>query len=258
MIYNDKEVEILREGGRRLAVILKEVSDSVMVGITTLELNTLAEKLVRDGGDVPAFLNYKPEGAKIPYPASLCVSVNDEVVHGIPSNRTLEDGDIIGLDLGLIHNGLVVDMAVTIPVGDVSESDMRLINTTHESLMAGIKAARAGGNIGDIGYAVENVAKAHSHKVIESLGGHGVGRHVHEDPYIPNVGKKGTGDKLENGMVLALEPMLSEGGKDVILDKDGFTFRTRDGARSAHFEHTILVTGNGSEILTKEESDFSV
>jgi len=252
MLYSNKEIEVLREGGKRLASILKKVSDSVKVGITTSELNTIAEKLIRDGGDTPAFLNYKPEGAKTSYPASLCVSVNNEVVHGIPDNRILENGDIVGLDLGLTHNSLIVDMAVTIPVGDVSESNMKLINITRESLMAGINAVRGGGYVGDIGNAIENIAKTYKYKVIESLGGHGVGRHVHEDPYIPNVGKKGTGDKLKSGMILALEPMLTKGGKDVILDKDGYTFKTIDGEYSAHFEHTILVTDDGAEILTQE------
>ncbi len=252
MLYKDKEIEILKEGGKRLAIILKKVSESVKVGTVTSELDALAEKLIRDGGDIPAFLNYKPEGANRPYPASLCVSVNDEIVHGIPSSRVLEDGDIVGIDLGLTHDGFVVDMAVTVPVGNVDKDGIKLINITRESLMSGINAIHDGGNIGDIGNAIENVAKKYKYKIVDSLGGHGVGRHVHEDPYIPNIGQRGIGERIKSGMVLALEPMLSEGKKDILLDKDGYTFKTRDGARSAHFEHTILVTDNGALILTKE------
>ncbi len=252
MIYNDAEIKILREGGKRLSKILKQVSSRVGDGVVVSDLDIFAEKLIRDGGDTPAFLNYKPEGADRPYPASLCVSVNDEIVHGIPVDRILKDGDIVGLDLGLVHNGLVLDMAVTVPVGSVNENDIELINATKESLVSGINAVHDGGHVGDIGYAIEKKAKEYGFKVVDALGGHGVGKHVHEDPYIPNTGQKGTGEKLLSGMVLALEPMLNVGKKEVSLDKnDGYTFKTRDGSRSAHFEHTILVTKNGADILTK-------
>jgi len=253
MIYIESEINILREGGKRLAFILNEVAKNVVSGAKISDLNEYAEQLIKEGGDKPAFLHYKPEGAKFPYPASLCVSVNEEVVHGISSNndRILKEGDIVGIDLGLIHNGLVTDMAMTVGVGEIDKEAKRLIETTKQSLYEAIKAARDGNKTGDIGFAIENFVKSSGFGIIDELGGHGVGKHVHEEPFISNVGKKGQGTKLKKGMVLALEPMLNEGSKKVYLDKDGYTFKTKDGKRSAHFEHTILVTDGDPEILTK-------
>jgi len=252
MVYNKEEIEILREGGRRLAGVLDEVEKKVAPGVTTLQLNELAERLIRDGGDEPAFLGYRPEGTPSDYPATLCVSVNDEIVHGIPGCRVLKEGDIVGIDLGLKHKGLFVDSARTIPVGEVDQSSKDLIAVTEKALYAGIDAARGGGHIGDIGSAVEKVVEGTGFSIVEDLGGHGVGHNVHEDPFIPNYGKKGTGQKLVPGMVLALEPMLNEGSEDVTLSmEDNFTFSTMDGKRSAHFEHTILITDGAPEILTK-------
>ena len=211
----------------------------------------MAEKLIREGGDEPAFLNYPPNGAKFPYPATLCVSINNEVVHGIPSDkRILKDGDIVGLDLGLKHAGFFTDMAMTVPVGGIDKEAKKLIEITEKSLIKGIAAAKSGGFVGDIGEAIENFVKPHGYGIVKILGGHGVGKKVHEDPYIPNYGKSGTGPKLVPGMVLALEPMLNEGRDKVFLDNDGYTFKTRDGKRSAHFEHTILITESKAEILT--------
>ena len=211
----------------------------------------MAEKLIREGGDEPAFLNYTPNGAKFPYPATLCVSINNEVVHGIPSDkRILKDGDIVGLDLGLKHAGFFTDMAMTVPVGGIDKEAKKLIEITEKSLIKGIAAAKSGGFVGDIGEAIENFVKPHGYGIVKILGGHGVGKKVHEDPYIPNYGKSGTGPKLVPGMVLALEPMLNEGRDKVFLDNDGYTFKTRDGKRSAHFEHTILITESKAEILT--------
>ena len=252
MVYNKEEIEILREGGRRLAGVLNEVEKKVAPGVTTSQLNELAERLIRDGGDEPAFLGYRPEGTPSDYPATLCVSVNDEIVHGIPGCRVLKEGDIVGIDLGLKHKGLFVDSARTIPVGEVDQSSKDLIAVTEKALYAGIDAARGGGHIGDIGSAVEKVVEGTGFSIVEDLGGHGVGHNVHEDPFIPNYGKKGTGQKLVPGMVLALEPMLNEGSEDVTLSmEDNFTFSTMDGKRSAHFEHTILITDGAPEILTK-------
>ncbi|MEK7152269.1 MAG: type I methionyl aminopeptidase [Patescibacteria group bacterium] len=250
-VYTAEEIVLLREGGRRLASVLHEVAQSVRPGITTLELDQIAERLIRQYGDTPSFLHYKPEGARFPYPRSLCVSVNNEVVHGIPGPRVLEEGDIVGLDLGITHKGLVTDMAVTVPVGAIDEATKKLIDVTREALVVGIAAARGGARVGDIGEAIETFVKPHGYGVIEVLGGHGVGHKVHEDPYIPNVGRKGTGPILKPGQVLALEPMLNEGSKEVYLDDDGYTFKTADDKRSAHFEHTILVTSGEPEILTK-------
>ncbi|MFC1623610.1 type I methionyl aminopeptidase [Patescibacteria group bacterium] len=253
MIYSSDEIEILREGGKRLAFILGEVSKKVVAGIKVSELNDYAEQLIQEGGDKPAFLHYKPEGANFPYPASLCVSVNDEIVHGISSSngRVLEEGDIVGIDLGLIHKGLVTDMAMTVGVGEIDDEARKLIETTKQALYEGIKAVRAGNRTGDIGYAISEFAKPSGFGIVDDLGGHGVGKSVHEEPFIPNVGKKGTGEKLKKGMVIALEPMLNEGTKKIVLSDDGYTFKTADGGRSAHFEHTVLITDGEPEILTK-------
>lgn len=252
MIYNDKEIEILREGGRRLGIILNKVKDAVAVGVTTSKLDEIAEELIRKDGDTPSFLDYTPEGMRKAYPATLCVSVNDEIVHGIPGGRVLKDGDIVGIDLGLKHKGLFVDSAMTVPVGKIDDKAKVLIETTKKALFAGIDAARDGGRIGDIGAAMEKVVAGTGFGVVRDLGGHGVGHNVHEEPFIPNFGNAGTGIKLKAGMVLALEPMLNEGTKKVVLSReDKYTFSTADGSRSAHFEHTILVTKGEPEVLTK-------
>ncbi|MDP3726590.1 MAG: type I methionyl aminopeptidase [bacterium] len=251
IIKTEKEQNIARESGRRLAAVLYKIIERVAPGVTPQELNFYAEQLIRGGGDEPAFLGYKPSGAKIPFPASLCVSVNDEVVHGIPSSRILKEGDIVGLDLGLKHKGFITDMARTVPVLTIDENAKKLISTTQKALLGGIKAVYVGGHVGDIGNAVEKIVKRGGFKIVEELGGHGVGKRVHEEPYIPNYGKMGTGTELVEGMVLALEPIVNEGDSRIFLDKDGYTFKTKDGKRSAHFEDTILITKNGAEILTK-------
>ena len=254
IIKTEKEIEILREGGRRLATVLFKVRDMVKPGVSTWELDQYALKLITEMGDTPAFLNYRPEGADKPFPASLCVSVNDEVVHGIPSKKKiLKEGDIVSIDLGLKHGGLFTDMARTVPVGQISDGAKKLLEVTENALLIGIEAAQVGNTTGDIGYAIESYVKGQPVKygIVEVLSGHGVGRHIHEDPFIPNFGKKGKGEKLREGMVVALEPMLNNGTKHVTLDDDGYTIRTIDGKKSAHFENTILITQNGPEILTK-------
>ncbi|MFA4975426.1 MAG: type I methionyl aminopeptidase [Candidatus Paceibacterota bacterium] len=252
IIKTPKEIEILREGGKRLATVLYKVKEIVKPGISTWELDKYAEKLIKDMGDEPAFLNYKPEGADFAYPASLCISVNNEVVHGIPSTKKiLKVGDIVSLDLGLKHKNLFTDMAITVGVGEVSNSSIKLMKATEDALKVGIAVSQGGNRIGDIGYAIENFVRKYRYGIVEVLSGHGVGRAIHEDPYIPNFGKSGTGAKLVLGMVIAIEPMLNNGTKNVTLDKDGYTFRTADGKRSAHFEHTILITEGEPEILTK-------
>lgn len=236
-----------------MAEIMKAIAQKVAPGISSTELNNLAEKMAIDGGDKPAFLNYKPYGAKRPYPASLCVSVNDEIVHGIPNedDKILKEGDIVSLDMGLIHRGLITDMAVTVPVGKIDDSARKLIEVCGESLTKGIEAAKGGNTIGDIGFAIEKYVRLFGYGIVRELAGHGVGYKVHEQPYVPNFGKRGAGEKLKSGMVLAIEPMLNEGTREIILDKDGYTYRTKDGKRSAHFEHTILITKKEAEILTK-------
>jgi len=252
-IKTKEEIEILREGGRRLALILQEVAKAVKPGVSTDTLNDIAEKMVSDNGDIAAFLNYRPRGAKRAYPSSICVSVNDEIVHGIPNEdpKILREGDIVSLDMGLTHKGLITDSAITVPVGKIDEATQKLLDITKEALTAGINAVKAGKRVGDIGFAVERVAKANGFGVVEDLCGHGVGYEVHEDPYIPNYGQKGKGDLLRAGMVIAIEPMLNQGDKDIFLDEDGWTYKTVDGKISAHFEHTLVVTSKGAEILTK-------
>lgn len=247
------EIKILREGGKRLAFVLDELSKRVTSGVGLKELNDFGEKLIKEKGDKPAFLNYQPEGAKRPYPASICISVNDEIVHGIPneSRRKLKDGDIVTLDAGLIHRGLVVDAAVTVPVGEVNDKIMKLMEITRGARDAGIAVAKSGARVGDISNAIENFVKPHGFVIYKELVGHGVGYSVHENPYIPNVGKKGTGEKLSVGNVLAIEPMLGLGSDTIILSDDGWTYRTKDASLSAHFEHTIAVTEEGPEVLTK-------
>lgn len=247
------EIKIMREGGKRLADILGKVLRLIVVGVSTADLNKEAEKLIKEDGDIPAFLNYTPHGALRPYPAALCVSVNDEVVHSIPneSPKILKEGDIVGLDLGLKHKGLVVDSAVTVGVGKISKDAQKLIYATKEALSVGIKASRAGKTIGDIGYAIGQVADRYGYNQPQELGGHGVGKKVQEDPFIANFGERGKGMKLKAGMTLALEPMLIDGGKGVEVDEDGYTVRTADHSLSAHFEHTILITDGNPEILTE-------
>jgi len=251
-IKKPEDIEILREGGRRHAFILQKIAEFVAPGVSTKDLDDLANRLISEGGDKAAFLGYKPYGAKRPYPASLCVSVNDAVVHGIPNEEpvVLKEGDIVTLDLGLNHRGMITDMAVTVPVGKIDAVAKKLLNTTREALDIGIKAVKPGNTVGHIGEAIESHISPHGFGIVKELAGHGVGYSVHEDPYIPNYGKAGEGELLVPGMVIAIEPIINEGTKKIKLDKDGYTYKTVDGLRSVHFEHTVLVTDEGSEILT--------
>ncbi len=250
IIKTKEEIEILREGGKRLASILAKVATKVAPGVSTADLDKYAYYLIKEGGDEPAFLGYKPEGQDKAYPASLCTSVNNEVVHGIPSeNKILKDGDIISIDLGLKHKGLFTDHAVTVPVGKINKDSAKLLEATHEAMLVGIEAAKNGNTVGDIGYAIESFV-ARKYGIVRELSGHGVGKKIHEDPYVPNFGKKGKGEKLVPGMVIAIEPMLNIGKADIITLSDGYTIKTADGSRSAHFEHTVLITEDEAEILT--------
>jgi methionyl aminopeptidase len=254
-IKTKNEIKTLREGGARLAHILNEVAKLVKPGVSTAFLNEQAQKLIEESGDKAAFLQYTPKGASRPYPASLCVSINDEVVHGIPNEepRILREGDIVSLDLGLIHKKLFTDHAVTVAVGTISEKAKKLIDVTKKALDVGIKAAKAGKKTGDIGYAIETYVKPYKFGIIEELSGHGVGYAVHEDPFVPNFGIENEGVLLKPGMVIAIEPMLSLGSQDIVLKDDGYTYTTRDGSLSAHFEHTIVITDGEPEILTEEK-----
>jgi len=255
-IKSSKDIEILREGGKRLSYILGEVVKAVRPGILESELDIIAERLINEGGDKPAFKNYKPDGSKIAFPASLCVSVNNEVVHGIPEDKELKNGDIVGLDLGLEHKGLFTDMAVTVPVGVVDGNAKKLIKVTRNALESAIKAIKDGVCVGDIGEAINSIAIKNQYSTVKDLSGHGVGYEIHEPPYVPNFGKKGKGFCLLEGMVIAIEPMLNEGSEYIEEDKDNFTVITEDGKRSAHFEKTVVVTKKGAEVLTPFPSNI--
>lgn len=253
IIKTESEIARLKKGGPILARILQQVAKEVRPGISTKELNDYAHKLIIEAGSTPAFLNYKPDGARFPYPASLITSINSEVVHGIPGERVLKEGDTIALDLGLNYEGVFLDHAITVPVGDISPKDKQLLSITKSALEEGIVAIKPGATVGDIGHAIETFVKPYRLGIVRGLSGHGVGRAIHEDPYIPNYGKKGKGDKLVPGMVIAIEPMLTRGAEDVIEMKDGYTLKTIDNSRSAHFEHTVLINEEGyPEILTVE------
>lgn len=250
--FSSKEIATLREGGRRLADILAALSDMVVPGVSTLDLENEARRLIAEGGDAAPFLGYLPEGASRPFPAALCVCVNDEVVHGIPNEhpRICAAGDIVTLDMGLTHGGLITDAAVTVSVGESDATGEALIVATRDALAAGIAQARAGNTVGDIGAAVEKIVESFGFYVIKELGGHAVGRHVHEEPYIPNYGVAGVGAVLKKGMVLAIEPIVGEGTDEIFLADDGYTYKTADGSRAAQIEHTILITEDVPEILT--------
>lgn len=248
-IKNEHDITILRESGKRLARVLDAVSREVKPGVTTKYLNDFVYTMITEMGDKPAFLNYKPFGASYPYPGSICISVNDEVVHGIGDDRVLKEGDIVGLDGGVTHKGMISDSARTVPVGKISYEDEELLRVTKEALMAGIRAAKCGRYVNDISKAIEK-AIPKKYGVVKILSGHGVGYKVHEEPYVPNFDDGVKGPKLVPGLVLALEPMVNLGTDEVYLADDGYTFITRDHKKSAHFEHTILITEGDAEILT--------
>lgn len=249
-LKNENDIIILRESCRRLARVLDAVEKEVKPGVTTKYLNDFVYKMITDMGDRPAFLNYKPFGAAYPYPGSICISVNDEVVHGIGGDYVLKEGDIVGLDGGITHKGMISDSARTVAVGVISKEDEDLMRVTKEALMAGIKAAQCGRYVNDISCAIEkSIPKKYG--IVKILSGHGVGYKVHEEPYVPNFDDGVKGPKLVPGLVLAIEPMVNLGTDEVYLADDGYTFITKDHKKSAHFEHTILITEGDAEILTK-------
>jgi methionyl aminopeptidase len=252
MITHDpKEIEILKQGGKILADVLQLVVKQAVPGARAADLDALAEKEIRARGGVPSFKNYRAQAGDPTFPSSLCVSVNDEVVHGIPhKDKILKDGDIVGLDLGVQYEGLFTDAAITVPVGKVSEKYLKLIEAAKESLKAGLAQVKPGNFTGDVGSAIEAKVKSYGFEVVRELVGHGVGKAVHENPEVPCFGKPKSGSKILKGMVLAIEPMVNEGTWKVIFSEDNWTIKTQDHSRSAHWEHTILVTDSGFEILT--------
>jgi len=251
IIKTKEQIEIIREGGKILAEVLRKVAKKVAPGISTYELDKYAYDLIKEKGGVPAFLNYRPEGASSAFPASLCTSVNNEIVHGIPlKTKILKEGDIISLDIGMKYKGLFTDHAVTVAVGKISKKDQDLLDKTKKALEIGIWAAKGGSTVGDIGHAIESFINR-KYGIVRELAGHGVGVKIHEDPYVPNYGKAGKGQKLIPGMIIAIEPMLNIGKDGITVANDDWTIKTADGSHSAHFEHSILITEGDAEILTK-------
>lgn len=251
-VHDEKTLADIKAAGAMLGNILRELCVEVKAGVTAAQLDLLAEELIKKNGAIPVFLGYKPAGAAHAYPAALCISVNNEVVHGIPrEDRILKEGDILSLDLGLSCKGYIVDAARTVIVGEGDADVVRLREGTREALDAAIAAAKPGNHTGDIGAAVSAVAKKYNLGVVRDLGGHGTGKQLHEKPYIANYGKPGEGDELREGMVLALEPIFTLGRGAIVLGNDGWTYTTKDKSRAAHFEDTILITKNGPEVLTR-------
>lgn len=249
ILKKPSEIEVIAEGGRKLARILAALCSEVQPGAVTKELELSARKLIAQAGATPAFLGYRSAGDRAPYPCALCVSVNETVVHGLPSSRALAPGDIVKIDLGLKFKGYYVDAAVTVGAGNVSPRARELIETTKKALERGVEAARVGRTLGDIGHAVENCVRKKRCAVVESLVGHGIGRELHEEPVVWNKGRLGTGMRLEEGMVLAIEPMVSAGSGKVVRRADG-SFAAKDKSLTAHFEHTVAITKRGPRVLT--------
>ncbi len=249
-ITDEAGILAMRIGGKILARALESVAEAAREGVSLLALDTLAREIIESEGGAPAFLGYRPEGARKPFPATLCTSLNEVIVHGIPTERRLASGDLLKLDLGVRYKGWYADAAVTIPIGVVSPLARRLITATNAALDAGMRAVHPGATVGDIGYAIEKEVDRHGFRVVEGLTGHGIGRRLHDDPPIPNEGKVGHGMRLRPGHTLALEPMVSA-GKNKILERQDESYATADGSLSAHFESTILVTQHGCEVLTR-------
>lgn len=244
-IYNENEIEILRQGGKILAKIIEELKKEVKSGVTTKYLNKVAEDLVFSWGAEPSFKGL--EG----FPSALCTSINEEIVHAVPGKRKLKEGDILSLDLGIRFEEFCTDMAITIPIRRIDEKTRKLIKITKEALKIGIKQARPGNHLGDIGYVIQKYVEKNGFNVVRELVGHGVGKQVHEAPRIPNYGSPEEGAELKSGMVLAIEPMVTVGDWHVEKTKDSFGYKTVDNSLSCHFEHTIAITPKGPEILTK-------
>ncbi|OJH38736.1 type I methionyl aminopeptidase [Cystobacter ferrugineus] len=248
-IKSREEIALMREAGRIVCEILDELEKAVAPGVTTWELDALSEKLIYQKGAKPAFKGYHG------FPACLCASINHEVLHGIPSKRRkLQEGDLMKLDFGVVYRGFFGDSARTVPVGKVTPEAQALVNATREALNKGIQAMVVGNRIGDIGHAVQSYVEARGYSVVRDFTGHGIGRHLHEKPEVPNYGQPGSGMKLRPGMVLAVEPMVNQGTSDVMVLDDDWTAITVDNKLSAHFEHTVLITEGGPEILTRRGS----
>lgn len=246
MLYykTQEEIELIRESSLLVAKTLAEVAKVIRPGITTLELDKVAETFIRDHQATPAFLNYNG------FPNSLCISVNSQVVHGIPNGSMLKDGDICSVDCGVLKNGFYGDSAYTFAIGEVAQETLSLLRVTRESLYKGIEKAVAGNRLGDVSHAIQEHAESNGYSVVRELVGHGIGRHLHEKPEVPNYGKRGAGLVLREGLVIAIEPMINMGGKAVVHERDGWTVRTADNLPSAHFEHTVAIRKGEADILS--------
>ncbi len=248
-IKTKKEIDFIRESCKIVAETLQLIKSNIKPGITTSELDEIAEGYIRSNSAIPAFKGYS-QGNAPGFPGSVCISVDDAVVHGIPGSNVLREGEIVSLDVGVLKNNYYGDAALSVAVGEVSAGKSKLLEVTEKSLYEGISQAKEGNRVHDISASVQEVVEDNDFSVVRDLCGHGVGKYLHEEPSIPNFGRRGTGAKLRNGMTLAIEPMVNVGGYKVVTDSDGWTVLTADGLPSAHFEHTILINGNSPEILT--------
>ena len=249
LIKTKKEIDLIRESCKIVAEALQLMKSNIKPGITTLELDKIAEDYIRSNNAIPAFKGYSQGGASA-FPGSVCISVDDAVVHGIPGSNVLREGEIVSLDVGVLKNNYYGDAALSVAVGEVSAEKSKLLEVTEKSLYEGISNAKEGNRVHDISASVQEMVENNKFSVVRDLCGHGVGKYLHEEPSIPNFGRRGTGAKLRNGMTLAIEPMVNAGGYKVVTESDGWTILTADGLPSAHFEHTILITSNSPEILT--------
>ncbi len=249
-IKTETELAVMREAGRVVARTLDAVKEAAAVGVSLRELDEVAAQFISDAGAKPSFLGYQPRSAPTPYPAVVCISVNDAVVHGIPNGYRIADGDLVSVDCGAIVDGWNGDAAISFVVGTADPADLELIAATERALAAGIAAALPGGKLGDISHAVGVAGRASGHGMTEDHGGHGIGRAMHEDPHLPNEGRPGRGMRLKPGLVLAIEPMLTRGTDDYRHAEDGWTILTADGSRAAHVEHTVAITEDGPRVLT--------
>jgi methionyl aminopeptidase len=248
-LKSSREIDIMRRANVVVAEVLQELKSRVVPGVTTLELDALAEDLTLKKKAIPAFKGYAVAGRI--FPRCLCVSINEEIVHGIPSNRALHEGDIVGLDYGVIYDGFYGDSAVTVSVGKVSGEAERLMAVTEQALYKGIEQLHPGKRLGDLGFAVQQAAESAGYSVVRAFVGHGIGKKLHEEPPVPNYGEPDRGVRLKEGMVLAIEPMVNAGGYEVEIKEDGWTAVTKDGSLAAHFEHSVAVTKDGPFILSK-------
>ncbi len=245
ILKSPDEIAVIKEGAKILAEIVKNLEEEAKPGITTKYLDKVASDLIFKFGAKPSFKNH------MGFPAALCASVNEIIVHGIPSERKLEEGDLLSLDLGVFYKGFHSDMAVTVAVGRTAKENLKLLSVAKKALEIAVKKAKPGNTFGDIGFAIQKFAEDKGYNVVRELCGHGIGKNLHEDPQIPNYGKKGTGEEIKEGMVFCIEPMLTVGDWHIKRAKDGYGFASCDGSLSAHFEHTVAITKNGAKVLTK-------